>query len=665
MKSIFQTYTGSAFLNNALQTIEALTDLESVSEITPELILKIYKKRKLWNLFKRMKSYSMLFTRNGPLLNDKDFGEKIYKGLMEYILKNFENDGDNICEISGLRFKSSFEEIYEKVLHKIGYPVKKVAGKDKTINRCWFPLVGALGSDAQALPQAKFEIKVHPICLVIIQFLPFSALIYKGGILLFDSINFEFSKDYIEQNTERVLKEIDLTKEGSSVENIKDFNKGTYLLRAIKLFIEKKDDYGDVYSDLNLWSFSNSGTGASCEIDRVPNQLFKKLLQLYYNVECRDDLKQLLSDVKFSNFFLEKLEGGIDFWRLYPSKGYDGIGVPFYEHYQRLIGKGQLINQAKYIAFLLKENKELKKADEKLLEKWDAYTSPEYRTMIFTILVKAAENKKWSMNHHLQILDKPDKLPVSSATYSIFKMVHFYFQKDEKYLLKELPDFEYSKNSSESAKILSMIIPLIEKYEQERKISIQSRLLNVQESKTYSLRPILIYFSNRFSLEQVYEFYFTNYQRNGYGLNDLLRIYFSNPTELKRLEGRKELDENDIFKEYRSFASLYFEYYFSKYKNPNTLELPFNKFQNHVLNKFSKNSGFFIKWLEEAKQNMFILLEEQKESPFTFIAKKEIDKLFENIKYDELGNLNLSFARFAIQFSLNKIYSSKLENVKL
>ena len=32
------------------------------------------------------------------------------------------------------------------------------------------------------------------------------------------------------------------------------------------------------YSDLNLWSFSNSGTGASCEIDRVPNELIKKLI---------------------------------------------------------------------------------------------------------------------------------------------------------------------------------------------------------------------------------------------------------------------------------------------------------------------------------------------------------------------------------------------------
>ncbi|MEN0050872.1 MAG: hypothetical protein AAF806_27640, partial [Bacteroidota bacterium] len=274
MKPIFKTYTGSPFINNALQTIEVLGELDNVSEITTDTLTELYKEHKIWQLFKRMKSYSMLFSRNGPLLNDKDFGDKIYKGIFEYTLNNFETEGQYQCEISGLRFDTSFSAIYEKVLHEIKYPVKKIKGKDKTINRCWFPLTGALGSDAQALPQAIFDIKIHPICLMIIQFLPFSAVLYKGGVLLIDSTNFEFTKDFVEDSVTRVREQIETTSSNKSVENIKDFSPGEYILKAIDIYKEFRGEY-DTYTDLNLWSYSNSGTGASCAIDRIPNQMFK------------------------------------------------------------------------------------------------------------------------------------------------------------------------------------------------------------------------------------------------------------------------------------------------------------------------------------------------------------------------------------------------------
>lgn len=662
MSCIFKTYTGSAFINNALQTIEVLAGVEDVSDITPQHLLDIYQEKEFWNLFKRMKSYSMLFTRNGPLLNDKQFGEKIYKGLVEYIIKNHETEGKNICEITGLRYQTSFEEIYEKVLLDIGYPVKKIKGKDKSINRCWFPLIGALGSDAQALPQAKFDIKIHPICLVIIQFLPFSALIYKGGILLFDSTNFEFSKDYIKENTERVLKEIQITAENKSVENIKDFNKGTYLLRAIKLYASKKDDYDDLYSDLNLWSFSNSGTGARCNIDRIPDRLFKQLLKLYYDVRCRDDLKQLISDKKLSNFFLEKLEAGLDYWRLYPSKKYEGVGVSFYDHYQKLIKNSRLIRYAKYIAYLLKKEEKLKKAEISLLKKTDAYSFAEYNTLIFTTLIRATENKKWSINYHLQILDKPNDLPILSNIFSIYKMIHFYYQKEEKYLIKNLDADKISSESTKALEVLQLVIPLIEKYETELKVNIRGRLLNPQESKTYSLRPILIREVNQLTLDTIYSFYFEDFKRKGFGLNDLLRIYYSNPTELYASNKFLIIDPVSHLKKYTDWSEIYIHYYFTKYKNEYSQKIPIGKFKKHVLKNFPKNTNLFYFWLEEAKHNMLTFL---KENPFTTLSKKEINNLSDDIMYDDLGNKNLIFSRFAIEFSLNKNYLLTHKNIEI
>ena len=103
---------------------------------------------------------------------------------MESIIDGFENEGENVCELSGMRFNKKFETYYAETLQRIGYPADKIVGKDKTINRCWFPLIGGLGSDAQALPQAMRAIQIHPIWVVVMQFLPLSAVIFKGGILL-------------------------------------------------------------------------------------------------------------------------------------------------------------------------------------------------------------------------------------------------------------------------------------------------------------------------------------------------------------------------------------------------------------------------------------------------------------------------------------------------
>ena len=116
---IIKNYTGNALLNNSIQTIESLAELDHVSEITTEVLLQLYQKHKIWELFKRMKSYTMLFSKNALLWNDKVYGERIFKGIIEFTLNNFENKGKNQCEISGLRFDMSFTGIYERVLLEI------------------------------------------------------------------------------------------------------------------------------------------------------------------------------------------------------------------------------------------------------------------------------------------------------------------------------------------------------------------------------------------------------------------------------------------------------------------------------------------------------------------------------------------------------------------
>lgn len=180
---IVNSYTGNPMINNALMTIKALAGLNNIQDITTELLQSMIRKvcvklpYSLKDLNLRFKSYTMLFTKNGPLYNDKKMGEKIYENLLFDIVSGFENEGERQCNLTGLLFSKSFSEFMLDTLVKLGVPANEAKKKDLTLNRCWIPLLGGLGSDAQSLPMAKQTYEIHPICIVLLQFLPLSAFI--------------------------------------------------------------------------------------------------------------------------------------------------------------------------------------------------------------------------------------------------------------------------------------------------------------------------------------------------------------------------------------------------------------------------------------------------------------------------------------------------------
>lgn len=663
MKTIFKNYTGSPFINNALQTIEVLAELDEVSEITTDTLMELYEKYKIWQLFTRpMKSYSMLFTRNGPLFNDKNFGDKIFKGIIERTLNNFETEGKYQCEISGLRFETPFSKIYEKTLYEIKYPVKKIKGKDKTINRCWFPLTGALGSDAQALPQAKFDIQIHPICLVIIQFLPFSALLYKGRVLLLDTVNFEFSKDFISESVERVLQEIEVTKRDKPILNIKDFSQGDYILKAIRIYDEKNMDY-ESYTDLNLWSYTNSGTGASCEIDRIPNKTFKTLYEIYRtSTKCQEDLKNILQ--KSSARFLEYLTEGKDYYGLYPRKvqikkgkksetvKLEGVSVEFFEAYHKAIGKDKFKDYAKYIAYLISIDKDLKDSEIKLLEKFEPYKEAEYNTLVYSVLLRAAKEGKWSLQNHLEILDNTDSKVIKSWIYGIFKMVHFYYYK--KSFLKECPTSKQTKLTP----ILATIIHLIEQdTESERSIK---RLQDNQKYETFNINHIFIRNCEQLNLGSIVEYVYDGFRPRRNDLNKLLRLYFnqSNPNLGFKDEYFKSFEstQDNPFKIYQSFVELFQGYYLEKYNNDTS------KYERHILKSFPKTSRNFRLWLNDVLEKMNAFSKGYLGIELDF---SQLDNFEEGLFYAPNGEYNIGFSRFAIEFLLHKYFSKSFLNKEI
>jgi hypothetical protein len=638
---IFQTYTGNPFLDNSLYTLEALggCDIEEINtEKLKKLFLDPYQKghQSLMQLNKRLKSYTMLFTKNGPLHNDKEFGERIYTSLMLGIIEDFENEGQNICELSGLRFDKKFEFFYQEALQKIGYPNDKINGKDKTINRCWFPLIGGLGSDAQALPQAKRAILIHPIWVVVMQFLPLSSVIYKGGILLVDSSNFEFAKLMVEKFVEEIKNRAGSISVGQQIENYKEFAKGNYIQQAL-LILDKKEDYDDEYTDLNLWSFSNSGTGASCAIDRVPNQLIKKLLAFQKYIYTSNRLNIILNNPKIVNSFLESLETNNDWWGLYAPIDKDKtlIESKFLEKYYDLIGKKAKIEFARYIAFLLSSYAEKGKSFAKLIDgKLDAYNDKEYRVEVYKILVKATQESKWSLEHHLNILDNPDSFPVKNTFYQIYKLIHFYYWKKE--FRKELLVIGYSKET-EAKKACEWLISLVQNDKNKEKTI--AWLKNQQHYAQVTFTEILLRQVSNVSMKSILTYlYDDNWNPMRIGLNELLRVFFNEPKPREiKFDSETGINENP----FADFADKYKEYYTQKYPNAET------KFERQVMSIPNDNRRF-LSWLNNTlqKRNEFY-----KENPQDGISSIEIEDLLSN----SFGERKISFSRFAIKFSLLKI----------
>ena len=91
-------------------TVKALARLNDVQDITTDILRNMITKvcddlpYSLMSMNLRFKSYTMLFTKNGPLYNDKTLGEKVYETLLLKIVDGFEAEGDKQCNLTGLHY---------------------------------------------------------------------------------------------------------------------------------------------------------------------------------------------------------------------------------------------------------------------------------------------------------------------------------------------------------------------------------------------------------------------------------------------------------------------------------------------------------------------------------------------------------------------------------
>lgn len=643
---IVKHYTGNPMLNNALMTVKALAGLSSISELTTEVLKEKLKKvydenpYSLMDLNLRFKSYTMLFTKNGPLYNDKKLGKQIYQKLMLKIVDSYEDDGDKICDLSGLRYNKSFSQLFAEVLLDLGTPEKELTKKDLTLNRCWFPLLGGLGSDAQALPMAKYTYNVHPIFIVILQFLPLSALVYKKGLLLVDSSNIEFCEYYIEDNFNEVKDRLHGVSSTLPIENIKDFTRGHYLIKALNEMVKSKMDFD--CSEFSFWSFSNSGAGASCNIDRIPNELLLKLETLY--IRHKDELTQILHNSMFANGFLDCLDSNKEWSGLYPYRNYEGVSVDFFESYWEVIGQKKDTEMAKYIAYLISKYKS--DTFDKYLNEKNAYdcTHYNYKNDLNKVLLLATENGEWSLKHQLYIQDDKDSVPILFASYHMYRFIHFYYQHSV--YNDQLPKLEVI--DSNQARTCRWVIDLISKDSEKKQIDLKNQILNTSFSNSIFDELFIRHADDQnVSIYTVYPVLFDDKgKKDVWGLWSLLRYYYTTPTENLTEDSSYALPEITIVEDYKQW-----------FESIDAFVMAYIRYRMHKVINEDKRGEYMKKIFKSVPKDDF------REQRIWF--KDILDRLNDfgkegvwdedTLIYDPMGNYNFSTFIYAVRMKLSKV----------
>jgi CRISPR-associated protein Cst1 len=330
--------TGNPFVDTGLMVLSTLADKETVDDLTLLDVRKVFGNGSaLARANQRLKSYTMVFGTNGPLTQPAykkaKKNESVYLGTLSRLLAQAEREGGKgePCDLTGIRSDLDFQAVTAAALSEAGLP----APESKWIGRDWVPLGGSLGNDAQALPGASRPLHVCALALFAMQYLPLGLFLFKGKLTCYQSTDLELPQSLVSAIVE---------KNGASLDR-EILGKGSgsrIILEALLTYFEElqanqRDKSLPENTELILWLFSNSGTGADCMIERVPEFALR-----FVSEACRQyahDIRTLLqNDPKDPRFQLfECIRSGRDYPGLYPFRKWRGASPGFYDFYQERI----------------------------------------------------------------------------------------------------------------------------------------------------------------------------------------------------------------------------------------------------------------------------------------------------------------------------------------
>jgi hypothetical protein len=298
-----------------------------------------------------------------PAYRKANSNKKIYLSIASQLLDFAEREGDagDRCDLTGIPTTLDFHAICAKALSEAGLPVPE----KKWLGRDWIPLGGSLGNDAQALPVASRPLHVSALALFALQYLPLGVFLFKGKLACLqatqDELSMAWTADILEKNRERL-----------GLETTDILGKGAGTGAAFDLLLRCFDDVSFAPgTEAQLWLFSNSGTGADCQTEIIPDSTlgFVARARERFGTEIRKLIQSEPKDSRLQLF--ECIRGERDYPGLYAIKSNPGVSAELYEFYQQEINgatDAALAAARKVAQFVLsaadkKELKEIRKPE--------------------------------------------------------------------------------------------------------------------------------------------------------------------------------------------------------------------------------------------------------------------------------------------------------------
>jgi CRISPR-associated protein Cst1 len=456
--------SGNPFVDTGLCTIAALADKSSFEELKIEDIEEVFNKYDIATINKEAKSFTMIFGTNGPLFQNayKPKNKEIYIDFLKALLIEMnKKDTGEICEICGEKHNFDIDILWREIAKKHNI---KVNGK-KYVGRDFFPLIGSIGNDAQALPSASRMLNICPKCLFAVNYIPLGTMLVKGRLICIEStsesIMIDLTKGIVAENLDRISggnKEIYGKKEGSSVIYLR-------LLEYFELLqeVRKQESLPETVA-IYLWLFSNAGTGADCDMIEIPNKPLKFIWEVSRKSQSfRNEFLKLISKDKNGSLF-DCISYGWDYIGLYPKGKYKGVIPEFYEYFQKyIVGKTpKALNFAKKVAAVMisgKEEKELSR-----IQKSDVFAYSENKNLAKSIMVDLILNGNANIVDYLELFNRNDKYLNTNHKEGFDTIMYYLCNSDTLEVTEEEDSLDYKVKSINTHKKIKTFAELYFKY---------------------------------------------------------------------------------------------------------------------------------------------------------------------------------------------------------
>jgi hypothetical protein len=335
-------------VDTGLAVIATQARLGTIEQLTYAHLVGIYgdgRQISFWN--SHLKSFSLVLGTNNPLFQSS-YGyqsgigpSKLNQAIYRSTLRNFlaamiRESGPSLrCEACGAVVRFDFRAACSAAVESTGQkPVR-----EKWLGRDWFPLIGSMGSDAQALPAASRAVNLCAKCLFAVHYLPLGVVSLEGRLTAFQS-----------QHTALwyalVQRVVELTKSRLSAGEYatvggRQGSRGlcALLVEAIKR-LQQRGQILELPSatSVAVWSFANSSP-AECRLEEISNPVLTFLWDAVRQ-GFDGEVESLLNKIKKEDVtLLESVHRGQDYWGIYPRARWQGASPRLFAFYQRKVCK--------------------------------------------------------------------------------------------------------------------------------------------------------------------------------------------------------------------------------------------------------------------------------------------------------------------------------------